>query len=162
MSNSTEEPYESRSVPLCQRDRMFRKHHGWVRTKRCGFCHRSSHLDELGITGQPLRIAPPRSRLTWYCCVQCAKHMDTSRPGWARRAPGDPTGAVWDYVPEWMEALDRPPAPPTPKKDEPPPPPAPPLHMRPTAPVPIYQPEFVSMGPIHSWAEDGDLKFGSF
>lgn len=72
-----------------QRDRVFRKHHGYVRIKRCGFCDRGSHLDELGISAPPWRFplggAPPR--LTWYCCVQCAKHLDCRQAGWWRLAP---------------------------------------------------------------------------
>lgn len=95
-----------RIVPHSQRDRCFRKHHGWVRAKRCGFCERLSHVDEMGVSAPPWRVRGrgARSILTWYCSTQCAQNLDTSRAGWRHRAPfvypADFT--VPDIDPAWM------------------------------------------------------------
>ena len=105
--------YETRRIANSQRDRCYRKHHGWVRAKRCGFCERLSHVDEMGVLAPPLRVrrrrgegAPVHSCLTWYCCTQCAQHLDVTRSGWHRRAPRvvpyDVT--VPDHDPDWMHA----------------------------------------------------------
>lgn len=102
--------HTTRTVPHSQRDRCFRKHHGWVRAKRCGFCERLSHVDEMGVSAPPWRVRGrgARSILTWYCCTQCAQNLDTSRAGWRHRAPfvypADFT--VPDIDPAWMHPED--------------------------------------------------------
>lgn len=149
----------SRSIPLSQRDRTFRKHHGWVRIKRCGFCERASHVDEVGICGMPFRTRVKQSadfgerntRLTWYCCEQCAKHLDTSQVGWWRRAPHIPESFVWDAEPGWMRAVKRE------HRNDPKPKPMPTVSQPPEQSSP-----FEIAGPITSWADDCDVKFGSF
>ncbi|KAK9827017.1 hypothetical protein WJX74_003679 [Apatococcus lobatus] len=110
--------HESRSVANSQRDRCFRKHHGWVRAKRCGFCERLSHVDEVGVMAPPWRVRLRRgdtggghSCLTWYCCTQCAQHLDTSQTGWRHRAPyiAPPSAVVPDLDPAWMHPQRQPP-----------------------------------------------------
>ena len=83
---------DSRRVPNSQRARCYQKHRGWVRAKACGFCQRVCHVDEMGVQAPPWRVrevtgVPQQMSLTWYCCVQCAKHLDVSKPGWMFKAP---------------------------------------------------------------------------
>lgn len=102
--------HSTRIVPHSQRDRCFRKHHGWVRAKRCGFCERLSHVDEMGVSAPPWRVRGRGARaiLTWYCSTQCAQSLDTSRAGWRHRAPfvypADFT--IPDIDPAWMHPVD--------------------------------------------------------
>lgn len=56
-----------------QRTLVWRQNHGWVRTKRCGFCNGMCHLDDLGVWSFGKTY---HSRHTWYCGVQCAKHIN--------------------------------------------------------------------------------------
>lgn len=83
---------DSRRVPNSQRVRSYQKHRGWIRAKSCGFCQRTCHVDEMGVQAPPWRIRdvpglPQHKTLTWYCCVQCAKNLDCSKPGWRFKAP---------------------------------------------------------------------------
>lgn len=102
---------ESRRVANSQRDRCYRKHHGWVRAKRCGFCEKLCHTDEMGVQAPPWRVRVGGGEavhkcLTWYCCTQCASSLSTKTPGWHRRAPLVQTfdSAVPDGNPAFKQA----------------------------------------------------------
>lgn len=53
-----------------QRTCVFRKNHGWVKTKRCSFCNSMSHVDDLGVW---LLGRDYFGLHHWYCSVTCAK-----------------------------------------------------------------------------------------
>lgn len=85
---------DSRRVAVSQRVRVYQKHRGWARAKSCGFCMKVSHVSEMGVQAPPWRMTSgEKGCLTWYCCTQCAKHLDTSQPFWRFRAP---YVAAWD------------------------------------------------------------------
>ncbi|KAK9816123.1 hypothetical protein WJX74_005544 [Apatococcus lobatus] len=180
---------ETRRIANSQRDRCYRKHHGWVRAKRCGFCERLSHVDEMGVLAPPWRVrrrrgeaAPVHSCLTWYCCTQCAQHLDVTQSGWHRRAPRVLTydATVPDYDPDWTHIPAARPQPRHSAKPEPEPKPepetgssssssssrgpdSPPVKMA----VLSQETVFGAAGRADlCWAdeveEDGDVKFGSF
>ncbi len=119
---------ETRRVAHGQRDRCYRRHHGWVRAKRCGFCERLSHVDEMGVLAPPWRVrgrrgeeAPAHSCLTWYCCTQCAQHLDVTQRGWHRRAPRvvPHDAVILDLDPDWMHVPAERPRPRRAAKSEP-------------------------------------------
>ena len=131
----------SRHTAIGQRDRVFRKHHGFVRAKRCGFCWALSHVDEQGLEWLPWRLHPShRPILTWYCCTQCAQQLDWRKEGWHRHAPGIPPYSIRDEEPQLREPLQT------------------------YKPVPQSKPEEWTQPSRVDWAEDSDeaIKFGSF
>lgn len=92
-----------------------------------------------------------KTRLTWYCCVQCANHLRMRQRG-AWRRPLEGPEEVWGAEPGWTRVVNK-----RWRRR---------LHtqvaQQPDAAGQALCAAFPPPEPIGNWADSVDVKFGSF